>query len=520
MQVTISLLPSSLSLVHIPRSRITHLSHPILKQVLRPDPTFLNITCNEVELSLFADESILEDFEPIARKDRRKQRTQSNSSTGRRGSHNNSGARVNEVSAPLATAGISILYQSSYMSDFILVKESRMQEAMSLLAEAGFEIYSSTDTQTSPINAARPSNRSSVHDFRPDPVVSASMTRARSGTDPTGVKLNSHSVWEGDHQKPFDGTTPLPEGGKPPRQKSTSPTSGDVHLLPSDLACVGLSEELGADYWGLKIVKLVAFPDMILPSAPPPYAPRASARPPVIPASLFNPKSSTTLSDFSPPVLASRDRSSFSSTSDSTVSCSEDDGYFSHSPQTKSSISIVTSESASRSQTNLRDPAAVSPYKHRSRHIIQPFSPVSSTKYNEVAPEPAVPHPKGSRIPFFSYTRTAEGSSLTADVFILAALFPPPERHMIICGGELDAADNRLAEPTPLNGMGEDAADDRDSEGSILTCLQIDLQRFGLDKYGLVNRFSKVLEQNRINHMYSSTFKTANLLIHPLTASL
>jgi hypothetical protein len=32
-----------------------------------------------------------------------------------------SGARVNELSAPLAAAGISILYQSSYMSDFIFV---------------------------------------------------------------------------------------------------------------------------------------------------------------------------------------------------------------------------------------------------------------------------------------------------------------------------------------------------------------------------------------------------------------
>ena len=33
----------------------------------------------------------------------------------------NSGARVRELSAPLAAAGISILYQSSYMSDFIFV---------------------------------------------------------------------------------------------------------------------------------------------------------------------------------------------------------------------------------------------------------------------------------------------------------------------------------------------------------------------------------------------------------------
>lgn len=37
------------------------------------------------------------------------------------GDPDNSGARVHELSAPLAAAGISILYQSSYMSDFIFV---------------------------------------------------------------------------------------------------------------------------------------------------------------------------------------------------------------------------------------------------------------------------------------------------------------------------------------------------------------------------------------------------------------
>ena len=77
MQVTISLLPVSLSLVHIPRSRLPHLSHPVLKQILQPSPSFLNITCNEIELSVFAEDHILEDFEPIARKDRQRQRSKS-----------------------------------------------------------------------------------------------------------------------------------------------------------------------------------------------------------------------------------------------------------------------------------------------------------------------------------------------------------------------------------------------------------------------------------------------------------
>jgi hypothetical protein len=70
MQVTITLLPVSLSLVHIPRSRLSRLTHPVLRQILQPNPAFLNITCNEIELSIFAEHHMLHDFEVISRRDR------------------------------------------------------------------------------------------------------------------------------------------------------------------------------------------------------------------------------------------------------------------------------------------------------------------------------------------------------------------------------------------------------------------------------------------------------------------
>lgn len=72
MQVTVTFLPVSLSLVRIPRSRLSKLSHPLLRQILKPNPTFLNITCNELELSVFAESDVLEDFEAIAKRDRQK----------------------------------------------------------------------------------------------------------------------------------------------------------------------------------------------------------------------------------------------------------------------------------------------------------------------------------------------------------------------------------------------------------------------------------------------------------------
>lgn len=72
--VTITILDTSLSLVHIPRSRLTELNRPVLKQLLRKSPKFLNLTANEIELSIFAEDDELADFEPIARRDRQKQR--------------------------------------------------------------------------------------------------------------------------------------------------------------------------------------------------------------------------------------------------------------------------------------------------------------------------------------------------------------------------------------------------------------------------------------------------------------
>lgn len=72
--VTISLLPVQLSLVHIPRARLTELSRPVLKQVLQLRSPFLNLTCNEIELSIFAERDALVDFEPVARRDRQRLR--------------------------------------------------------------------------------------------------------------------------------------------------------------------------------------------------------------------------------------------------------------------------------------------------------------------------------------------------------------------------------------------------------------------------------------------------------------
>ncbi|KAJ3992809.1 hypothetical protein F5050DRAFT_861307 [Lentinula boryana] len=580
MQVTISLLPVSLSLVHVPRSRLAHLSSPIIRQLLQPNPTFLNITCNEIELSIFAEARIMHEFETIARRDRQKQRSRSGSGSSRKNfldspvvepvqisyekwsvlqidSHSdaldNAGARVYELSAPLAAAGISILYQSSYLSDFIFVKETRLQEVMSLFSAAGFDLYPDNSI-TSSLFSPPSSPLVDTNDGR-DAIPSGTvLTRTRASTDSLSTLTSS------------DGSQ------TPSRTKSHSPTSGDVQILSPDLTCVGLSDE-HVDHWSLKIIKLIAFPDLI-PSSKKNFSKSGfQSQPPFNPLFDALAKHSSSLRHCPRPRSSSNDSSLKygSSSSFSDDGDDEEEGYFSHSPtglsanQSTSSLDTsATSPLSNSDSVKLPGPAAtqsastqpplasLSSHRPPSKHLMGPLAPLSpiattpmtknGTYFSSLAsftPEPRTvstssgsgsvggkcsTEKASSRVPFFSITRTTEGTSFTTDVELLARLFPPHERYMVVCGVELDAADERIArqEEEEELSLDDNAMDndglifDRDAdfdESGLLKCLQIDLRKFGLDKHGLVNRFSRVLEENGINHMHSSTYKTANLLV-------
>ncbi|KAI0346843.1 hypothetical protein BDW22DRAFT_1424955 [Trametopsis cervina] len=606
---TISLLPVSLSLVHIPRSRIQELIHPILRQTLLPGPTFLNVTCNEIELSVFAEHHALQDFEMTASRDARKlhspsrersdgskydKRKQSRKADWKpveisqerwnvlqidshSGSTDSSGARIHELSAPLAAAGISILYQSSYMSDFIFVKEYRLAEVMSLLGSVGFDLYQSDPdnltSQLSTLNSPILSplghlndDDSSIHLFdlaaaNPiSPESGAVLTRSRSSTDASVSPSITRNV-RLDGEATDESTTPqatphLPKADK--RSDSHSPSGSDVRVLDPDLTCIGLSDD-NADVWGLKIIKLVAYPDLIpLPSG------QASQR---LPTGHGTTNRASSWSEDG--ILASVSELGIALMPSSDTICAPesdtDDADDTEHPNSTSDTESETTGSRSDSMTRVGD----SPIERASSPIFElspvrdeaemgddeggslyasPLNAVSdlpsdidvpkrrptllhvnidktssqgssarrSTRRSRSQPSP--PRPPPPLVPFFSFTRTPEGSSLTAPVDLLAALFPPSERHMVICSGELDVLDSRAGSPVQRDSEAYDDETQNDTDVpaeplGTMKCLQIDLTKFGLDKHGLVNRYSRTLEDNGINHMYSSTYKTANLLV-------
>ncbi|KAJ7178911.1 hypothetical protein C8R46DRAFT_618532 [Mycena filopes] len=546
--ITITRLPTALSIVSIPRSRLDALSHPVLRALLQLDPPFLSITCNALELSLFAEPESLRAFDAIARADL------ASSSSGalepleishdrwsvlQIDSHSdqldNAGARVQELSASLSAAGISILYQSSYMSDFIFVKERRLAEAMSLFAAAGFALYAADPNLLTALSEPPPTASSTRERSGSAPLPSTSAVLSRSSS-----KSSSRTGSSGKSREKAQST---------PTPKSKSPASvplRDVRVLASDLACVGLADD-EADHWALKIVKLVAFPDLI-------------------PLSTVVASSSA--------AFHRRHRTSPVEEEDE-----NDDGYFSHSPSPtidepdlESGLQALKLEGEGPAEENGEDspvPASgARPVPSRLDALPGPLAWLATNEYGsapEVSDEPqeadktadaaprrleqdqqSRPHVEHT-IPFFSFTRTPEGSSLTAGVRVLAALFPRAERHMVICGGELDAADREAeaasaASHSPSSSScfssvssspirenmddggsaGYDSGDESDEDDDddvdpdshpLLSVLQVDLRGAGLDTYGLVHRFSRALAQGDVNHMYASTLRSANLLV-------
>lgn len=500
-----------------------------------------------------------------------------------------SGARVRELSAPLAAAGISILYQSSYMSDFIFVKAPRLAEVMALLAEAGFDLYSSDPhnltSQMSPLLSPTASDDAGSlifdglaqddarHAISSQSSVVLSRTRSPSlASLPLAVPYPSAA----DHGRsrglgapaelqlstsisPCSDSTVAP--GIPtlptPRmhvKKSLSPTSAPVDVLPSDLVCVGLSDAQ-VDVWSLKILKLVAFPELIAPAPAPKHAASNAhrARTPLLAAEIFHRGKAALGSDADLPLhrgwLSSDDsgddappRSPASASSACSSSAygsggseDEDEEYDSSppsarrpgmgtgmgSPPTPSLVSGWSSSTRSlpdlellstlsaqwaRESASLRKAAAecvstdvgvdvdvaADPDKGKGKDGLEADADAGPEAGARVRAGARAGRAPASRVPFFSFTRTQEGSSLTTDVRVLAALFQPSERHMVICREALLEAADRQRE-RELEGadifemememeVGDGEGFGGGSEGTM-RCLQIDLRKFGLGAF-------------------------------------
>ncbi|KAG2224759.1 hypothetical protein INT45_005283 [Circinella minor] len=143
----ITILPARLKLLHFPRSHLPHVTHAIVKSCFFDDikspEYFFSFTENAYEISVAANVSIIDQgFLPFLT-------SCPDLSTSPdifrvlqvddAGGQDASGKRISELSEPLAQGKFSIFYMSTYQTDFVLVKERRMRQAVQVLLDHGFE---------------------------------------------------------------------------------------------------------------------------------------------------------------------------------------------------------------------------------------------------------------------------------------------------------------------------------------------------------------------------------------------
>ncbi|KEI42102.1 uncharacterized protein L969DRAFT_83969 [Mixia osmundae IAM 14324] len=174
--ISISILPATLKLVKIPRAQVNERMYEINRSLsfrdydrvvsagsASPKDPFYSLTMNEVELSIFADTSIVDKV--FARWLEHDTSERDSIEVGletwvamqveQHGDEwEQAGARVKEISAPLAAQGISILFLSTYISDFILIKEHRLGFACSILESSGFRFQASPDDFSASMSAS------------------------------------------------------------------------------------------------------------------------------------------------------------------------------------------------------------------------------------------------------------------------------------------------------------------------------------------------------------------------------
>ncbi|KAK8858867.1 hypothetical protein IAR55_003098 [Kwoniella newhampshirensis] len=137
------------AIVHIP----IHLIHVYTTKIYwtidrasEESPRFFNLTSNRIEMAIFGSlDLIMQEWSSLSDPDvlinaswRVFEISSGDDDDDDVGNYDS--PHLRHVSAPLARAGISILYQSSYFTDFLLVKADDFEKAATIFAEQGWHV--------------------------------------------------------------------------------------------------------------------------------------------------------------------------------------------------------------------------------------------------------------------------------------------------------------------------------------------------------------------------------------------
>ncbi|BGP11559.1 hypothetical protein JCM10049v2_007468 [Rhodotorula toruloides] len=587
-ETTITILPTHLRLVHIPLGQL----HAEMSRILdcwwfrRKDDPFFALCHNGVELSLFADAKAVRrcfadcisprpppssDTKGKSREDKDDKPVVGDDlfialeiAFGGNG-WSTAAPRLQALTSPLASAGISIFFISTFYADYILLRSSALPLATEILEQEGFGFAEADEGMEEEMRAfrereeeemsaagigvsgARTPRRSSGWADEDDPLASGLMgslvlsdagsgsiggSRDRSGSrtgSASASRSNSLSLSRSNSlsmssstptplSPPLATTSPIPSPSLGTTSFSTtSPDAPPLSLLPDELVCVGLSPA-HESVWRSKIVETLFFPERVLPR---PSGTSTSGAP-----------------SSSKDTRAREGKNRTESLSASSFPLDLSRPSAPHDPIPSASSPLPPPPASSR-PTPLRSPSTS-------------------------LPTPLSPHPT----PFLALTQTAEGTSLIADVRLLRKVFceggeGEEEKGVWVSGegglggaweGEegvegweeneeedeeeeeggmtaseddsgssvrSDVSEEEGWEPVSPGTSARDVTEDEEdqegegaSERTLLKCLQLDLTRFGLDKPGLVEYYTSLLIEGGVRSLlYQSTFGSANILV-------
>ncbi|KAJ8291657.1 Uracil-regulated protein 1 [Rhodotorula toruloides] len=586
-ETTITILPTHLRLVHIPLGQL----HAEMSRILdcwwfrRKDDPFFALCHNGVELSLFADAKAVRrcfadcisprpppssDTKGKSREDKDDKPVVGDDlfialeiAFGGNG-WSTAAPRLQALTSPLASAGISIFFISTFYADYILLRSSALPLATEILEQEGFGFAEADEGMEEEMRAfrereeeemsaagigvsgARTPRRSSGWADEDELFASGMMgslvlsdagsgsaggSRDRSGsrTGSTSASRSNSLSLSRSNSLSMSSSTPLspPLATSSPSSSpslvaqaagfsTTSPDAPPLSLLPDELVCVGLSPA-HESVWRSKIVETLFFPERVLP--------RPSG------SSITGAPSSSSGTR----AREGKDRSESLTTSSFPLDLSRPSAP--HDPIPPASSHLPPPPSSSR-PTPLRSPSTT-------------------------LPTPLSPHPT----PFLALTQTAEGTSLIADVRLLRKVFceggeGEEEKGVWVSGegglggawegeegvegweaeeeeedeeaGMTTASEDESGssvrssvsedegwEPVSPGTSARDVTEDEEeqegegaSERTLLKCLQLDLTRFGLDKPGLVEYYTSLLIEGGVRSLlYQSTFGSANILV-------
>ncbi|KAJ3105302.1 hypothetical protein HDU96_008615 [Phlyctochytrium bullatum] len=476
-QSFISILPFRLRLVTFPKIYLASVMHPIVKNLFfTKHQNFFSFTENSWEISIIAEASVVQDFPNpsehpwLSVSEDLFRALQIDSEHG----VETSGKRISDLSAPLAQAGISIFYLSTYLTDFIFVsasclkvhspfhrphrllrnlkvKEKRLPLVISTLRGRNFTFIDDSQTLLNLVGVAAPT------DLAQNP--------------PTPSPLNADTTWlsfRAEMGQALPGVDAIPV---PPNSSSFDPSPASSS--PTHPAAAAADETSSSSAQSSGSGSYQRRPESL--RVPPPEL-LADAR-------MLDKK----LLDTPPLRLVGLNKESMESWGMQIM---------------KVLFYSGTSGRAAKKGNDRGEKEKKDVEREADREEAEAMGSTATLSGTGAVGEDHVDGReagKGKRAMedadadwnrFFSYTVTEEGISLVADETILEGL-----------------ADHHLF---------------TSSELTNLRCIQVDLKDYGLDRYGIVWSMSQPLVTNGINLLYLSTASAANVLVDEsdLTKSL